>query len=191
MSAEIPAYRVALKQGPIEIREYPAMVAAEVVVGGDRNSSVRNGFRLLAGYIFGSNDGGRKIAMTAPVVQRPGAGTRIAMTAPVMKSQTGEDWTVQFLMPGSWTLDTLPKPNNSLVHLRPVPQSTVAALRFSGLAREPDIRRHTERLNAFLSVHHLEAAGAPALARYDPPWQPWFMRRNEILIELQPRWPPA
>ncbi len=186
MTTETPAYRVTLKQGPIEIREYPALVAAEVVVGGDRDSAMRNGFRLLAGYIFGGNDGGRKIAMTAPVVQRTEAGTRIAMTAPVMQSPTGDGWTVQFLMPASWTLDTLPRPDNSQIHLRPIPPSNVAALRFSGLVREPDIRRHTERLNAFLTIHRLEAAGAPALARYDPPWQPWFIRRNEILIDLRP-----
>ena len=185
MSTEIPAYRVTLKEGAIEIRAYPPLVAAEVTVGGDRDTAVRAGFRLLAGYIFGGNDGGRTIAMTAPVMQRPLTGTRIAMTAPVMQSQAGEDWTIQFLMPASWTLETLPKPNNAQVHLRPVAPSRVAALRFSGFVREPEIRRHTEHLNSFLNQHHLKAAGAPALARYDPPWQPWFLRRNEILLDLQ------
>lgn len=186
MTTEIPAYRVTLKEGDIEIRDYPAMVAAEVTLGGDRNTAVRSGFRLLAGYIFGDNDGGRTIAMTAPVVQRAEGGTKIAMTAPVMQTRNGADWTIQFMMPSRWTLDTLPKPGNAQVHLRPLPPSRVAALRFSGLAREPDIRQRTEHLQGFLQRQGLATSGEPALARYDPPWQPWFMRRNEILIDLVP-----
>lgn len=186
MSTEIPAYRVAQRDGDIEIREYPALVAAEVSVGGERNSAVREGFRLLAGYIFGGNDGGRRIAMTAPVMQQPQPGTRIAMTAPVMQTEAGGSWTVGFIMPSSWTFDTLPRPNDPQVQLRPVAPTRTAALRFSGLTREPDIIRRTERLEAYLTQHGLKPAGAPTLARYDPPWQPWFMRRNEILIELQP-----
>ena len=187
MSTEIPAYRVTFKEGNIEIRDYPAIVAAEVTLSGDRNTAVRNGFRLLASYIFGDNDGGRTIAMTAPVVQRAQNGTKIAMTAPVMQTRKGEDWTIQFIMPSSWSLNTLPKPGNAQVHLRPHPPGRVAALRFSGLAREPDIRQQTEDLKSFLRFNGLTAIGEPALARYDPPWQPWFMRRNEILVDLASR----
>lgn len=186
MSTEIPAYRVTFKEGDIEIRDYPAMVAAEVTLGGDRDTAVRSGFRLLAGYIFGDNDGSRMISMTAPVVQRAQTGTKIAMTAPVMQTRDGDAWTIQFMMPSKWTLDTLPRPGNAQVHLRPLPPSRVAAMRFSGLAREPDIRQRTEHLQAFVRRQELTATGEPALARYDPPWQPWFMRRNEILIDLAP-----
>ena len=186
MSAAIPDYIVTLQDGASEIRDYPALVAAEVTVGGDRSTAVRSGFRLLAGYIFGGNNGGTSIAMTAPVVQRPLPGTRIAMTAPVMQTQTGDDWTIQFMMPSGWTLETLPKPNNAQVHLCAVAPRRVAAQRFSGLGGEAEIRRQTIHLNAFLHHYHLKAAGVPELARYDPPWQPWFLRRNEILIELEP-----
>lgn len=186
MSTEIPAYRVAQRDGDIEIRDYPALVAAEVTVGGDRNTAVREGFRLLAGYIFGGNDGGRRIAMTAPVMQQPQPGTRIAMTAPVMQTRIGKSWTIRFVMPSSFTLDTLPTPDSAQVMLRAIAPSRTAALRFSGLTREPDIIKRTERLDAFITQHGLKPAGAPTLARYDPPWQPWFMRRNEILVELQP-----
>jgi len=186
VSTEIPAYRVAQHEGDIEIRDYPALVAAEVTVGGDRNTAVREGFRLLAGYIFGGNQGARRIAMTAPVMQQAQGGTKIAMTAPVMQTRTGESWTIQFIMPAVWTIETLPKPDDAQVQLRPLAPSRFAALRFSGLAREPEIRRHTERLETFITQHGLKPLRAPTLARYDPPWQPWFMRRNEILIELQP-----
>jgi hypothetical protein len=186
MTTETPAYRVTLREGDIEIRDYPAMVAAEVTLGGNRDEAMRNGFRQLAGYIFGANDGGRKIAMTAPVVQQLQTGSKIAMTAPVQQTRTGEDWTIQFTMPAGWTLETLPKPQSDQVHLRPILPSRVAALRFSGLAGDPEIRRRTAQLMTFIDQHHLKPAGEPGLARYDPPWQPWFMRRNEILIDLLP-----
>jgi len=186
VSTEIPAYRVAQREGDIEIREYPALVAAEVTVGGDRNTAVREGFRLLAGYIFGGNDGGRRIAMTAPVLQQPQPGTRIAMTAPVMQTEADGSWTIRFVMPSSFTLDTLPTPDSAQVLLRPIPPTRTAALRFSGLTREPDILRRTERLETYLTRHGLKPAAAPTLARYDPPWHPWFLRRNEILIDLHP-----
>ncbi len=185
MSTEIPAYRITRKEGDIEIRDYPALVTAEVSVDGDRDAAVREGFRLLAGYIFGGNDGGRQIAMTAPVMQQAQSGTRIAMTAPVLQTKVGESWTVGFVMPASWTIDTLPKPNNGKVQLRGVAPTRFAALRFSGLAREPDIAQHTARLNTFISMHGLKPAGAPTVARYDPPWTLWFMRRNEILVALE------
>ncbi len=158
MSTEIPAYRITRKEGDIEIRDYPALVTAEVSVDGDRDAAVREGFRLLAGYIFGGNDGGRQIAMTAPVMQQAQSGTRIAMTAPVLQTKVGQSWTVGFVMPASWTIDTLPKPNNAKVQLRGVAPTRFAALRFSGLAREPDIAQHTARLNTFISMHDLKAA---------------------------------
>lgn len=89
-------------------------------------------------------------------------------------------------MPASWTLDTLPRPNSAQVRLHALPPKQVAAQRFSGLAGEAEIGRQTAQLEAFLDQHHLTAAAVPALARYDPPWTPWFMRRNEILIDLRP-----
>jgi hypothetical protein len=123
--------------------------------------------------------------MTAPVMQQAQSGTRIAMTAPVLQTKVGESWTVGFVMPASWTIDALPKPNNAKVQLRGVAPTRFAALRFSGLAREPDIAQHTARLNTFISMHDLKPAGAPTVARYDPPWTLWFMRRNEILVALE------
>jgi len=184
MATEEPSFKVTQESGALEVREYPPLIAAEVLVGGDRSQAVNAGFRLLAGYIFGGNTRQQKIAMTAPVVQAA-AGESIAMTAPVVQSGTPGAWTVRFLMPRGYTLETLPIPNDQRVHLVPLPAARVAVVRFSGLAHEPDIQRKTAQLRTFLAVQQLVATGPPALARYNPPWTLWFLRRNEIMIPIQ------
>jgi hypothetical protein len=186
MATEEPTYTVTLKEGNFELRDYPAMVAAEVSVSGDRSEASSEGFKLLAGYIFGGNTRKQSIAMTAPVIQASTESEKIAMTAPVLQAGQSGSWSVRFLMPGSYTLDTLPKPNDARVRLLPVPAARMAVVQFSGLAREDDIVAQTGLLNTFVSSHKLQALGAPTLARYNPPWTPWFMRRNEIMLAVQP-----
>jgi hypothetical protein len=185
MATEEPAFKVTLKSAALEVREYPPLIAAEVLVGGERSEAVSAGFRLLAGYIFGGNTRRQSIAMTAPVVQAPAKGESIAMTAPVVQTGAKGAWTVRFIMPRSYTLDTLPTPNDQRVHLIPLPAARMAVVRFSGLAREPDIQQKTTELRAFLMAQQLVATGPPALARYNPPWTLWFLRRNEIMIPIQ------
>ena len=197
MATEEPKYIVNLKEDNVELRDYPAMVAAEVSVKGDRSEASSQGFQLLAGYIFGGNTKKQSIAMTAPVVQAAGAKTesqsgsgseseKIAMTAPVLQTGQSGSWTVRFLMPSSYTMETLPKPNDARVRLVPVPPARMAVVQFSGLAREDDIAAQTAVLNTFVTRRKLVALGTPALARYNPPWTPWFMRRNEIMVAVQP-----
>jgi hypothetical protein len=192
MATEEPSFKVTLKKGQIEVRDYPALIAAEVRVSGDRGEAVSAGFKLLAGYIFGGNERRQSIAMTAPVMQTSngsaGSGAsgseKIAMTAPVM--QSGEDgaWTIRFMMPKEYTLATLPVPKDTRVQLVSLPPARFGVIRFSGLAREPDIESNTAELKAFIASNHFSIAGPASLARYDPPWTPWFMRRNEVLIAL-------
>ena len=186
MATEEPKYTVALKEGSFEVRDYPAMVAAEVSVTGERSEASSQGFRLLAGYIFGGNTRKQSIAMTAPVVQAAAESEKIAMTAPVLQTGQPGSWTVQFLMPSGYTLDSLPKPNDSRVRLLPVAATRMAVVQFSGLAREDDIASQTGLLNSFVLSQKLQALGTPTLARYNPPWTPWFMRRNEIMVAVQP-----
>jgi len=184
MATEEPKYVVNLKEGSAELRDYPAMVAAEVSVTGDRSDAASEGFKLLAGYIFGGNTKKQSIAMTAPVVQAASESEKIAMTAPVLQTGQQGSWNIRFLMPSSYTLDTLPKPNNPSVRLIPVPAAQMAVVQFSGLAREDDVVLQTSLLNAFISKHKLQALGKPALAQYSPPWTLWFMRRNEIMVAV-------
>jgi len=184
MATEEPPFTAILKEGDFEIREYPPLIAAEVTVTGERSEAISAGFRLLAGYIFGGNTKKQSIAMTAPVTQAAAENEKIAMTAAVTQSGSEAGWTVRFIMPQSYTLDTLPTPNDPKVKLVPLPPSRVAVVQFSGLAKEPDIIEQTELLNAFITKQKLTATGPATLARYDPPWTLWFLRRNEIMIPI-------
>jgi hypothetical protein len=184
MATEEPAFKVAIQAGALEVRDYPALIAAEVTVGGDRGAAGNQGFRLLAGYIFGGNTRKESLAMTAPVVMARTGGETIAMTAPVIQGGGPGAWVVRFIMPAGRSLESLPTPNDKRVRLVPIPPTRIAVARFSGLAGEGDVKRQTADLEAFIAARHLHATGAPALSRYDPPWTPWFMRRNEIWIPV-------
>lgn len=186
MATEEASYRVhATLAESIEVRSYAAAIVAETEVSEAEFKSAGNaGFRILASYIFGNNQGKREIAMTAPVAQRT-RGSEIAMTAPVAQSSQGDrGWVVSFTMPAQWTWETLPVPNDARVHLRQLPARQVAAIRFSGTWSDAHFAEQRERLLAAVSTAGLRTVGEPWTARYDPPWTPWFMRRNEILVEV-------
>ena len=185
MATEEPPYTASLKDGDFEIREYPSLIAAEVTVSGERSDAISAGFRLLAGYIFGGNTKKQSIAMTAPVTQAAAENEKIAMTAPVTQSGNDAGWTVRFIMPQGYTLETLPTPNDPKVKLVPLAPARLAVVKFSGLAKEPDIIEQTQLLNAFIAQQKLTPTGPATLARYDPPWTLWFLRRNEIMIPVQ------
>ncbi len=184
MATEEPTFSILGQEGEFEVRDYPALIVAEVRVTGSRDEASKAGFRLLAGYIFGGNTRRESIAMTAPVVQQRTTSQSIAMTAPVTQSGGDGAWVVRFVMPASYTMQTLPTPNDARVRLVSVPPQRLAVVRFSGLARPDDVERRTESLRAFLAGRQLSGAGPASLARYDPPWTPWFMRRNEVWIPV-------
>jgi hypothetical protein len=204
-SIETPRYTVerTLADG-IEVRRYDPMLIAETTVSiADYRRAGNEAFRVLANYIFGDNQGRRDIAMTAPVEQRRrGKGSDIAMTAPVeqRRATRGDDiamtapveqrgtesgWVVTFMMPGEWTLDTLPIPNDPRVVIRETPARRTAAIRFSGTWSARSFAEREAELLDTVTRAGLVMVGEPWTARYDPPWTPWFMRRNEILVELE------
>jgi hypothetical protein len=185
MAIEEPAFKTVLKDGNFEVRDYPSLVVAEVTVSGGQKEAASKGFRLLAGYIFGGNKRRQSIAMTAPVAQEPSS-EKIAMTAPVTQIANAGTWIVRFTMPSAYTLETLPAPNDPKVQLRRLPAERVAVLRFSGLAMKADVDAKTNELVAATKAHHLHAIGPVSLAQYNPPWTPWFMRRNEVMIPVEP-----
>ena len=185
MATEEPAFELGLKQGAFEVRDYPALVVAEVTVGGNREQASNAGFRLLAGYIFGGNTRQQSIPMTAPVVQGRPSGEKIPMTAPVTQSAAGDNWVVRFVMPAGSVENEMPSPTDARVQLRTLAATRYAVVRFSGVASEKDVAEKTAQLDAFITMHQLQASGSPLLARYDPPWTPWFMRRNEVMRALE------
>lgn len=185
MAIETPKFKLLKQCDDIELREYPAYVVAETEVEGERDDVGGEAFSRLAGYIFGKNGGAKKIAMTAPVTQEPAEGERIAMTAPVTQQPTGpRKWRVQFMMPAEWTLESLPEPNDSRVHLVVVQTRKMAVVRYSGTWSQANYTEHLQTLTAGLARHGLVAKGDPIWARYDPPYKPWFLRTNEILVEV-------
>jgi DNA gyrase inhibitor GyrI len=181
-NVEQPKYTVITTDDNIEIRDYPPMIVAEAEVSGERGTAIRQGFRIIADYIFGNNVSSRKVAMTAPVTQQ--ASEKIAMTAPVTEQADGNSWRVRFIMPASYTMETLPKPNNPAVKLREVEAKRFAVIRFSGLAGADSLKQRTDQLTQFLKAKKLTAVSAPTYAFYNPPWTLPFFRRNEVMIEI-------
>ena len=181
-NVEQARYDVIETHGAIEIRDYAPMIVAEVSVPGDRAKAIRAGFRLIADYIFGNNIQSQEVAMTAPVIQQPGE--KNAMTAPVIQ-QGGEGlWVVRFVMPSAYTMQTLPKPNNSEVILKEIAGKRFVVIRFSGLARANSLAAHTKDLEAFIMENNLQPVSEPIYAFFNPPWTLPFLRRNEVMIEI-------
>ena len=175
-------YTVESKFPKFEVRRYEACVFADVTVTGDFESAGSAGFRPLIGYISGNNQPNSKIAMTAPVVQEPVS--KIAMTSPVLQQSTGQESIISFVMPAGMRLDNLPIPTNSKVSLREVPEQLVAVSRFSGRWTHATYMKHVTELETSISEAGFKLNGSPRFARFDPPWTPWFMRRNEIQIPI-------
>lgn len=181
-NVEHPRYKLVEQSGDIEIRDYAPMIVAETKVSGERRDAIGKGFRIIADYIFGDNTAARKVPMTAPVTQQ--ASERIAMTAPVAQQGEGNTWRVRFIMPPSYTMETLPRPNNTAVELKEIPAQRFAAIRFSGMAGEDSLELQTKKLEIFIRAKSLSPVSAPTYAFYNPPWTLPFMRRNEVMIEI-------
>jgi hypothetical protein len=205
LAVEEPKYAVLDQEAGFELRQYAPLIVAETWVDGDMDAASNKGFRIIADYIFGNNKAptstqgeqgtqSSKIAMTAPVTLEPDAQPlKLDMTAPVSVQAAAVDstwvetqrWRVQFVMPGKYTLASLPIPNNSAVTLREVPGKTVAVATYSGLNTDSRIRKETRRLTDWLQKRKLVPVGPPQLARYDPPWTLPMWRRNEIHLEIK------
>ena len=183
MAIETTKYRVIRALDDVEIREYPAQLVAETEVTGSLEEAGNQAFRRLAGYIFGHNRGAKKIAMTTPVTQSPGE--KIAMTAPVTQAPTQEGtFIVRFTMPAAYVRATLPEPIDPGVHIAEQPGRRLAVLRYSGTWSRRNYEQHVTSLRRKLAAAGIAASGEPTWARYDPPWMPWFLRRNEIMLEV-------
>ena len=186
LAIEEAEYRVITGEKPFEIRDYAPHVVAETIVEENLENAGKAAFRILFGYISGENRSRSKIAMTAPVSQQS-QGERIAMTAPVgqQPSERENAWAVSFMMPSKYVLDTLPLPIHPAVTLREVPPQRMAAVSYSGLWNEKGYRKNRIKLEAWILENGYRIVGDPVWARYNPPFTPWFLRRNEILIPIE------
>lgn len=188
MAIEIPQYRVLEQEGAYELREYAPYLLAETEVESGFMNAGNVAFGRLFRYISGANSAQTEIAMTAPVEQGSRrAGEKIAMTAPVEQSRGEGVYRVGFVVPRKYSRDTVPKPLDPRVSIREVGARKVAVWRYSGRWTEENFREHEQQLRQILTRKQLpaEPGDSAIIARYDAPFMPWFMRRNEVIIPLR------
>lgn len=177
-------YKVTEKEGKLEIRQYSPQIVAETVVDTDFEDAGNVAFRRLFDYISGNNRKKESISMTAPVNQKARS-EKISMTAPVNQYQSKGRFTVSFVMPSKYSMEDLPEPLDSNVVLREVPSNKFAVIRYSGSWSKKKYEAQKELLEEFIRNKGLEITGEAIFARYDPPFQLSFLRRNEVLIPVE------
>ena len=181
---EEPPYQLDRTMGAVEVRTYAPRLAAQTEVEGEKQAALNKGFSRIADYIFGANVSRSSIAMTAPVVQVP-ASQKIAMTAPVVQTEAGANrWSVRFIMPKQWTMETLPAPVDERVKLVTMPARRFAVIRFSGSAGQAALDAKTSELQEFVRARGMTPQGEPLFAFYNPPWTLPFFKRNEVMLEV-------
>jgi hypothetical protein len=178
-----PDYEVIRKFDNVELRQYAPYVVAEVVLNSTAEEAGNQAFPILAGYIFGKNKGEKTFAMTVPVTQTA-VPVRMDMTAPVTQAAVAGGMRVQFVLPKGVTLATVPEPIDPRVQLRLVPAAAWAVIRYSGTWSQSNYLEHLAELKAALEAAGVATQGEPVLARYNAPFTPWFLRRNEIWLAL-------
>lgn len=184
LALEEPDFEVLLETEDYEVRRYQHYIVAEVDLDGDFKAAGNDAFRILAGYIFGNNEPGEKMKMTAPV--ESSEGIRMNMTAPVTSRPADDDSrvTYAFVMERKYTMDTLPAPTDARIRIAERPARIMAVRRYSGGWSEKRYRENEMALLDALQADRIEAMGIPIFARYNAPFTPWFLRRNEVMIEI-------
>jgi len=184
MATEEAKYTVIDRDGDFELRQYEPHIVAETLVVGGFETVGNEGFRRLYDYISGNNRKRQSIAMTAPVSQEAN-NEEIPMTAPVNQERIGAKWRITFLMPSQYTMDILPEPLDTQVVLKEVPPRLMAAITYSGTWSKKRYQNRKAELLRLIEKRSLRPLGEPIFARYNPPFMPWFLRRNEVLIPVE------
>jgi hypothetical protein len=156
----------------VEIRKYPNTILATV-----RGYSDNEAFGILFDYITGSNKSKSRIDMTAPVI----SSEKIPMTVPVV-SGTGS---FSFVLPPSYSMDTIPEPLDARARIEEIKSRRVAVIRFRGHTSDKKVKSKIKILLDKLGKNGIDPQGEPFLMRYNPPFTPGFMRRNEIGVEIR------
>ena len=172
------------------------MILAEVTVRGDRRKANNRGFRKLAAFIFGDNVSQNKVAMTSPVMSKP---EKIAMTSPVVSTPKTIDmtapvtrsleedgrWTVNFMMPSQYSMETLPKPTDPDIRIFKTEPYRTVSIRYNGNNTTKNIAKHEAKLRSYIETNNLSVHLTPEYAGYDAPWVPGPMKRNEVHFRLK------
>lgn len=184
-TVEEAGYDLVMASGDIEVRDYHSMVVVETFVEANFEDAGNRAFGRLFAYISGENRSRQDIEMTAPVVaSQDDSGESIAMTAPVIADKAVTGWRFAFVLPASYTIDSAPEPLRDDVRLRALQPRRIAVLTYSGLRSERKFEQNFARLSDWLEQNGLDAMSGPSYAGYDPPWTLPFLRRNEIMIQV-------
>lgn len=159
-------YEIVTRYSNTELRKYPRCTLADVTLTGSAERVGNRAFGPLVRYISA-----KQLAMTAPVLQAQG--------------EAQSQWTVSFVLPGGKAISEYPLPDDANVTLREVPEHFSMAMTWSGRWTYSSVEKHTEALRLAIKQAGLTEIGMPVWARYDPPWKPWFLRRNEVLIDVR------
>jgi len=187
-SVEEAPYDLVRKDDQFEVRDYAPVVVAETQVDAGFKKAGNKAFRTLFDYISGENDGGQKIAMTAPVIAEGSSesdGETIAMTAPVTYQKDGEVWRYRFVLPRSYSMDTAPQPTNPNVVLIETEPKRVAAIRYNWLSTEKARSKNAKALMEWIDTQGFTPQSSERFAGYNPPWTLPPFRRNEVLIDIE------
>lgn len=179
-----PPYKVLVQDGAYEMREYSSLVLVKAFSEGDFSKSQDESFNKLFDYISGKNAGNKNIPMTAPVLME-GQGQKIPMTAPVLMEGSAKGWTMSFVLPHTYTLDTAPKPLDQALTLEERKNIKYAAFRFNGLFRDSTFEENSKNLQIWMTKNNVKPAGDAIRAGYNPPWTLPPFRRNEVLIPVE------
>ena len=185
MAVEERPFTIEAKAEEYEIRKYGSNLVAETTIAASFREAGKRGFRILADYLFGNNRSMTKLA-TPKFNTRWTRPERVAMTAPVTQMRSPWGFLVQFSMPTSYSLATLPRPNDARIHLREISPRRIAAISYSGSWSEAHFHLKRNELVAALKRDGVHTTGEPVFARFNSPFQLWFLRRNEIWIEVTP-----
>ncbi|RPH75483.1 heme-binding protein [bacterium] len=185
---EGPVYSVVKKDGDVEIRDYEGYITAQVNVSSDYNMALYSGFMELFNYISGKNTNRSKISMTAPVTQeKKPVSVKIPMTAPVTSEKvTNNEYTISFVMPAEYTLETLPIPEDKNITFNKIEPHRAAVISFSGRMDEALANKKIAELRGWLGKNNMKPKSNFIMAQYNPPWIPGFMRKNEIMVDIWP-----
>jgi hypothetical protein len=180
---EILSYNVLIEEGNFQVRQYQDYVVAAATTEGSYEDNTDEGHDLLFDYISGENAGKQKIAMTAPVIQKS-EGKKIAMTAPVLQKKSGSKWTMSFVLPSDYTVENAPQPLDSRVVIQKTTGKKVAVITYNGGLGEESITENTSKLMEWVNQKGFTVIEPSYSAGYDPPWTLPWLKRNEILVEI-------
>lgn len=182
---EEPSYDVLSSDGDVEIRSYRSFLIASITINGSFEEARKEAFISLAKYIFGKNKDKKHLKMTTPVLQEENSNDGLSMTSPVIHQPTGTGWTMSFVLPSKYNLASAPTPRDKRIHLFKQPARVVACLRYSGTNTQDKIKKYSAELMRWLSKNHLyDPIGEIQSAQYDGPSTIPFLRKNEVMIEV-------